>query len=105
MDHRSFERQWPYDATRLEVIAFRSGMDADELREWLRDRIGAPTTERVEVEPPMKMPTAEAWVWIKAQPPEVRSPSSRSCWRRRSSGPRDSDISGDIRAPRNGNGP
>ena len=20
----------------------------------------------------MKMPTAEAWVWIKAQPPEVR---------------------------------
>lgn len=64
------ERQWPYDATKLEIVAFRSGMDADELREWLRDRIGAPG--RVEAEPPMRMPSAEAWVWIKAQPAEVR---------------------------------
>ena len=65
------ERQFPYDATRLEILAFRSGLDADELREWLRDRIGAyPTVARAE--PPMRFPTAEGWVWIKAQPPEVR---------------------------------
>ena len=66
------ERQFPYDATRLEIIAFRAGLDADELREWLRDRIAAyPTVARAE--PSMRFPTAEGWVWIKAQPPDVRA--------------------------------
>ena len=33
------ERLWPYDATPLERIANRAGLDADELREWLRAEI------------------------------------------------------------------
>ena len=67
------ERQFPYDATRLEILAFRSGLDADELREWLRDRIAAQPRATVKrPEPPMRLPSADDWVWIKAQPPEVR---------------------------------
>ena len=33
------ERVWPFDSTRLERIAFRAGLDADEVREWLRAEI------------------------------------------------------------------
>ena len=32
------ERQWPYDATRLEIIAFRAGLADDDLRDYLRRR-------------------------------------------------------------------
>jgi hypothetical protein len=71
---RDSERQWPYDATRLEIIAFRSGIDPDELREWRRDQIAAPRQTPVErPEPPMRLPTAEEWAWIDAQPLEVRA--------------------------------
>lgn len=33
------ERQWPFDATPLELLAHRAGLDADEVREWLRSEI------------------------------------------------------------------
>ena len=35
------ERHWPFDATRLEILAFRSGLADDELRDWLRDEVDA----------------------------------------------------------------
>ena len=62
------ERHFPFDATRLEILAFRSGLDDGELRDWLRDRIGAATrattTEQVEV---------DEMAWATSQPPEVRA--------------------------------
>ena len=33
------ERQWPFDATRLEIIASRAGLHEDDLREYLRGEI------------------------------------------------------------------
>ena len=33
------QRPWPYSATPLERLAHRAGLDADDLREWLRAEI------------------------------------------------------------------
>ena len=52
MEHGGFvERQWPYDATPLERLAHRAGLDADEVRDWLRVEITRRLRELAEKEP------------------------------------------------------
>ena len=62
------ERHFPFDATRLEILAFRSGLDDDELRDWLRDRIGANT--RARTAEPVEV---DEVAWAASQPPEIRA--------------------------------
>ena len=66
-----WRRSWQ-DESRLERLAWRIGITPDELRESLRRQVaerGAPVKRP---EPTTRLPSAEEWVWIKAQPPEVR---------------------------------
>ena len=56
------------DESRLERLAYRAGVTPEEVREWLRDRIGADprtqTTEHVEV---------DELAWAATHPPEIRA--------------------------------
>ena len=68
-------RRWPVDQTRLEILAFRAGLDADELRAWLRSEVGAryASAHAADDGLPLRLaPSAEELRWAEQQAPEVR---------------------------------
>ena len=71
----SERRQWPVDEMRLERLAFRAGLDADELRELLRSEISARRASAHAADgrfPLRSTPTAEERAWAATQPKEIQ---------------------------------
>ena len=66
------ERHWPFDATRLEILAFRSGLADDDLREWLRGQVDSRLRSTAPKTPMVKLTCSEC-----AQPFEISERRAR----------------------------
>ena len=78
------QRQWPYDATPLELIAHRAGLDADELREHLRHEVDRRLRELAVGTPPACVPRMRRGgrvltVLLREGPPRQRAGSVVLC--------------------------